>query len=98
MIKAALIPFSYLAGILMPKASKEIKEEIKIRKNWLKNWAYLLALSPMAFAINPDLCIISLSIANYAKASNDFLEKKKIKKMLAENALFFLAGLIIALL
>ena len=95
MIQLIMVPLSYLLGIII---SKFTKEELMIRKKWLKNWPYLTALIPLTLAFDSTLCLITISIINYFKASHDFIFKTKCKRRILENLLFLAAAFAVILL
>ncbi|MFA5333492.1 MAG: hypothetical protein WC376_03275 [Candidatus Nanoarchaeia archaeon] len=92
MLRAILIPLSYLIGWII---SKITKEELIIRKNWLKNWSYLFALIIPSLLIGDEFTIIFLSIINYIKSSFDLIYKTSFKSIILWNLLFLAIGMII---
>jgi hypothetical protein len=95
MLRAILIPLSYMIGIII---SGIAKDEILIRKEWFKNWAYLTALIPLTLAFDSNICIITICAINYLKSSNDYLIKAKFWRIIAENLLFLAAGIMVSFL
>ena len=92
MLKALLIPLSYIIGIII---SKFTKEELLIRKNWLKNWIYLLFFMIPAILLGDDTAILMICILNYIKSSYDLIYKTPIKAVILWNIIFILSGIII---
>jgi hypothetical protein len=95
MLRTILIPISYIIGIIIAKITKE---ELIIRKNWLKKWKYLLLTTIIFFFIDKNLSIIMLCLTNYVKATKDLIFKTKIKQIIINNIIFLASGIILLLI
>jgi hypothetical protein len=92
MLRLILIPLAYIIGTII---SSITKEELLIRKNWLKKCIYSLFLIIPAMLLGDDAAIIMISIINYIKSSYDLIYKTPIKLVILWNIIFILSGIII---
>jgi biotin transporter BioY len=92
MLRLILIPIAYIIGRII---SSITKEELLIRKNWLKNWIYSLFLIIPAMLFGDNAAIMMICIINYLKSSYDLIYKTPAKAIILWNMIFILLGIII---
>jgi hypothetical protein len=92
MLRLILIPIAYIIGRII---SSITKEELLIRKNWLKNWIYSLFLIIPAILLGDNEAILTIGIINYIKSSYDLIYKTPMKAIILWNIIFILLSIII---